>query len=271
MNPVSRRDVLGAAGGIAVSFSFPSIASAQSGITSGELAFSSAADLARLIQQKKISSLELTQHYIERIERFDEALNAVVVRDFERALDAARLSDESLARGNRLGSLHGVPMTIKEAFDVSGLPTTWGVPAQRNNIVRDDATAAEQLKGRWRSFPGESKRPAEPRGLAELQRHLRNHQQSLEYGKVAGRILRRFGRCVGGGSDGLGAWLRYRRVDPEPISLLWRVRTQAHLRNRSDPWSQSLRRCICAGSKCRRADGAKCGRLGAGPRRRRES
>jgi amidase len=159
MNPVSRRDVLGAAGGIAVSFSFPSNASAQSGLTSGELAFSSAADLARLIQQKRISSLELTQHYIERIERFDEALNAVVVRDFERALDAARLSDESLARGNPLGSLHGVPMTIKEAFDVSGLPTTWGVPAQRNNIARDDATAAEQLRAAGAHFLGKTNVP----------------------------------------------------------------------------------------------------------------
>jgi len=64
----------------------PSIASAQSGLGSAELAFSSATDLARLIREKRISSFELTQYYIERIERLDEALNAVVVRDFERAL-----------------------------------------------------------------------------------------------------------------------------------------------------------------------------------------
>ena len=86
-----------------------------------------------------------------------------VAREFgkrgERALDAARLSDESLARGNRLGSLHGVPMTIKEAFDVSGLPTTWGVPAQRNNIVRDDATAVEQLKAAGAHFLGKTNVP----------------------------------------------------------------------------------------------------------------
>ena len=159
MNPVSRRDVLVAAGGGAVSCWFPSIAPAQSGLTSGELAFSSATDLARLIQQKKISSLELTQYYIERIEQFDEALNAVIVRDFERALDAARLSDESLARGNRLGSLHGVPMTIKEAFDVSGLPTTWGVPEQRNNIVLYDATVVERLKAAGAHFMGKTNVP----------------------------------------------------------------------------------------------------------------
>jgi amidase len=72
---------------------------AHSGLGAGELAFSSATNLARLIQQKRISSFELTQYFIERIERFDKALNAVVVRDFERALDAARASDKSLAPG----------------------------------------------------------------------------------------------------------------------------------------------------------------------------
>ena len=147
------------ADGIAGSFLFPSIASAQTGLRPGELAFSSAADLARLIHEKRISSLELTQYYIERIERFDEALNAVVVRDFERALDAARLSDEALALGNRLGSLHGVPMTIKESFDVSGLATTWGMPAQRNNIVRHDATVVEYLKAAGAHFMGKTNVP----------------------------------------------------------------------------------------------------------------
>jgi amidase len=159
MNPTSRRDILGAAGGLAASFWLSPIASAQRRVAAGELAFSSAAELARLIEQKKISSLELTRYYIERIERFDEALNAVVVRDFERALDAARASDASLARGNRSGSLHGVPMTIKEAFDVSGLPTTWGVPAQRNNIVRDDATVVEHLKAAGAHFMGKTNVP----------------------------------------------------------------------------------------------------------------
>jgi amidase len=138
---------------------FSSTASAQSALASGNLAFASATDLARLIQQKRISSLELTQYYIERIERFDAALNAVVVRDFERALDAARAADESLARGNRSNPLHGVPMTIKESFDVSGLPTTWGVPAQRNNIVRDDATVVERLKAAGAHFMGKTNVP----------------------------------------------------------------------------------------------------------------
>jgi amidase len=141
-------------------------ASVQSGFGSGELAFSSAAHLARLIREKRISSLELTRYYIERIERFDAALNAVVVRDFERALHAARRSDEVLARGNPLGALHGVPMTIKEAFDVAGLPTTWGTPAQRSNIARDDAAAVERLKAAGAHLMGKTNVPL---GLGDWQ------------------------------------------------------------------------------------------------------
>jgi amidase len=132
---------------------------AHSGLDPGAPAFASAADLARLIRERRVSSLELTQFYIERIERFDEALNAVVVKDFERALDAARSADECLARGKRLGSLHGVPMTIKETFDVSGLPTTWGVPEQRQNIARADATVVEHLKAAGAHVMGKTNVP----------------------------------------------------------------------------------------------------------------
>jgi amidase len=159
MNPVSRRELLGAAGATAASLWLSSIASAQRGRSGGELAFSSATDLARLVQRREVSSVELTRYYIERIERFDAALNAVVVRDFERALDAARSADDSLARGNRLGSLHGVPMTVKEAFDVAALPTTWGVPAQRNNVARADAAAVELLKSAGAHVMGKTNVP----------------------------------------------------------------------------------------------------------------
>lgn len=155
MTPISRRDLLGASGGAATPCD-PSHTPAQNGLAIRELAFSSATELAQLIQRKQVSSLELTRHYIERIEQFDKALNAVVVRDFERALEAAKSADESLARGHRLGPLHGVPMTIKEAFDVTGLPTTWGVPEQRGHLVRNDATVVERLKAAGAHFMGKT-------------------------------------------------------------------------------------------------------------------
>ena len=83
--------------------------------------FSTATELAAAIRKKEVSSLELTDLYIDRVERYDERTNAVVVRDFERGREAARAADEALARGDDTGPLHGVPMTVKEAYDVAGL------------------------------------------------------------------------------------------------------------------------------------------------------
>ena len=82
------------------------------------LEFSSAGELAKAIREGVISSRELTDLFIERIERFDTELNAVVVRDFERARAAADRADEALAAGRAAGPLHGVPMTIKEALSL---------------------------------------------------------------------------------------------------------------------------------------------------------
>lgn len=146
MTPSSRRDLSGASGDAAAPCCDPSAEATRTGLAADALAFLSATGLAQRVQQKQISAVELTRHYIARIEKFDGALNAVVVRDFERALEAAKSADASLARGRRLGPLHGVPMTVKEAFDVSGLATTWGVPEHRDHIAARDAAAVTQLK-----------------------------------------------------------------------------------------------------------------------------
>lgn len=133
--------------------------STHSAAGTGAWAFSSAVELAQGILRKDISSVELTGLYISRIEQFDGRLNAVVVRDFERALDAARRSDAALARGQMLGALHGVPMTVKESFDVAGLPTTWGVPEQRDHIARHDAAVVAQLKAAGAHVMGKTNIP----------------------------------------------------------------------------------------------------------------
>ena len=104
-----------------------------------ETAFLGAGEMARMIRAGEASSAELTDYFIARIERFDVDVNAVVVRDFDRAREAARDADERLARGDETGPLHGVPMTIKESYDITGLPTTWGVPMFNDNIAVSDS------------------------------------------------------------------------------------------------------------------------------------
>ena len=121
--------------------------------------FSTAVELATAIKNKEVSSLELTDFYIDRVERYDGQINAVVVRDFERGREAARAADAALARGENLGPLHGVPMTIKEAYDIKGLPTTWGIPDHRDNIATRDADSVRRLKGAGAVFFGKTNVP----------------------------------------------------------------------------------------------------------------
>jgi amidase len=79
------------------------------------------------------------------VQRLNPALNAIVVFDWERAAAAAQQADQALAQGLPCGPLHGVPMTIKESFDVAGLPTTWGDPSVSHVATRDDLVV-ERLK-----------------------------------------------------------------------------------------------------------------------------
>ena len=111
-----------------------------------DLAFLPATELALRLRRRELSSVELLQHYLARIARLNPALNAVVVLDAERALQRARAADEALAHGEVWGPLHGLPMTVKESFDVPGLATTWGFEAQRGNIASRPAVAVQRLQ-----------------------------------------------------------------------------------------------------------------------------
>ena len=115
-------------------------------MTDATLSFKSATELAQMVREKRIGAVELARHFIARIERFDGPINAVVVRDFERALEDAKKADAALASGTTTGPLHGVPMTVKESFNLKGHPTTWGAPWFNGNIAAEDAEAVRRLK-----------------------------------------------------------------------------------------------------------------------------
>src|SRR5947208_684400 len=112
-----------------------------------DVPFRSAKQLAADIRKKKIGCLELLELYLSRVEKHDGKLNAIVVRDFDNARKRARAADRALARRQAWGPLHGVPMTIKESYDVTGLPTTWGVPAYKGRIATRNAVAVDRLLG----------------------------------------------------------------------------------------------------------------------------
>src|SRR5262245_48773763 len=111
-----------------------------------EILFESAIDAADMLRRKAISSRDLTEALLARIDALNPALNAVVELRREAALQEAAAADEAAARGHAAAPLHGVPMTVKEAFNVAGLRTTWGVPAIKDYVADRDATVVQRLK-----------------------------------------------------------------------------------------------------------------------------
>lgn len=110
-----------------------------------DVAFASAGDLARRIRAREIGCVEILDAVLARVDRYDGEINAVVVRDDERARTRARAADAALTRGDAVGPLHGVPMTVKECFQLTGTPTTFGVTAYRDNTARKNAVAVDRL------------------------------------------------------------------------------------------------------------------------------
>src|SRR5829696_5703798 len=113
-----------------------------------EALLQSATDAARMLSRKEISSRELTEILLARIEAVNPALKAVVELRREAALREAVAADEAIASGGDMGPLHGVPMTIKDSFNVAGLHTTWGNPAFKDFVADSDATVAGRLHRR---------------------------------------------------------------------------------------------------------------------------
>src|SRR5215813_11221080 len=112
-----------------------------------DVPFRSAKQLATAIRRKKVGCLELLDLYLARVATYNRALNAIIATDVEGARKRARAADRALARGQVWGPLHGVPMTIKESYDVAGMPTTWGIPRFKDNRATRNALTVDRLLG----------------------------------------------------------------------------------------------------------------------------
>jgi amidase len=110
-----------------------------------DIPFRSAKQLASMIRRKKLGCLELLDMYLERIERYNSKINAIVFMDVKAARKRANAADKALNRGEVWGPLHGIPMTIKESYDVAGMPTTWGVTEYKNNYAKKNAIVVDRF------------------------------------------------------------------------------------------------------------------------------
>jgi amidase len=111
-----------------------------------QLHFKSAVGIARLVRERKTTAADVLEHFLARVAKYNPKLNAIIWLDADRARERARSADAALARGEVWGPLHGVPMTIKESYNVAGSPTTWGDPKLKDNVTPTSALAVERLE-----------------------------------------------------------------------------------------------------------------------------
>lgn len=104
-----------------------------------------AVEQARMIAAKEISAVELLDLHLARYERFNPQLNAVIFTQVDQAKAHAKAADEATARGERRGPFHGIPTTIKESYDWSGAPSSWGIPVWKDNVATSNAVAVQRL------------------------------------------------------------------------------------------------------------------------------
>jgi amidase len=164
-------------------------------LAKSQWSFKSATELSAALAARQVSAVELAQDAIGRIERHDGKINAVCVRDFARGLDAARAADAARARGET-GALLGLPMTVKESYNVAGLPTTWGFPPQKDFVPPEDALSISRVKAAGGVILGKTNVPV---GLGDWQ----------SYNEIYGTTNNPYdlGRTPGGSSGGSSAAL----------------------------------------------------------------
>ena len=111
-----------------------------------QMATRPAVELAAAIRAREVSSRELLELYLDRVERLNPPINAVVTLDVERARAAADAADAALARGEDVGPLHGLPVTIKDAIETEGIRSTGGAVELTDHVPTHDAPAVARLK-----------------------------------------------------------------------------------------------------------------------------
>ena len=123
-----------------------------------DLALRPAHALAAALRRRDVSSRELLEHYLARVERLNSPLNAVVTVDADSALKAADAADAAIARGDDVGPLHGVPMTVKDTYLTAGMRTTCGLPAW-DHVPDHDAEAVRRLRAAGAVIFGKTNTP----------------------------------------------------------------------------------------------------------------
>ena len=124
-----------------------------------DIIYRSAKSIAQAIRDRELTAVEVVEAHLNRIGDVNGELNAVVALCAERAMDEAREADSALARGDAVGPLHGVPMTLKDSLDTGGVVTTGGTAGRRDFVPEHDATVTARLRSAGAILLGKTNTP----------------------------------------------------------------------------------------------------------------
>src|SRR2546423_3992267 len=125
-----------------------------------EIIYASATEIARAIREREVSSVEVLEAHLARIEEVNPKLNALVHLTTEAARARAREADAALSRGETWGALHGVPVTIKDAFEMEGVVSAGGTRGRARYLPQQDAAGGARYKAAGAGGVGETNQPA---------------------------------------------------------------------------------------------------------------
>ena len=195
-----------------------------------QMATRPAVELAAVIRAREVSSRELLELYLDRVERLNPPINAVVTLDAVRARRAADAADAALARGEDVGPLHGLPVTIKDAIETEGIRSTGGAVELTDHVPTHDAPAVARLKEAGAIVFGKTNAPRWSGDIETFNDIFGGSEQPLERRPHHRGLVGRFGRGRGRRAHQLRGRHRHRRIGAHPLALLWRVRAEAELR-----------------------------------------
>ena len=221
-------------------------------MTEFESNFGSALEAAAAIKAGKISSVELTRHVFERIDKFQPKLNAFVYQMREEALASARRADKAVARKDKRLPFAGVPVVVKESFGVAGRPCTWGVPALKNTRASANSTAVQRLLDAGAVLIGATNVPFQLGDFQSYNELYGTTNNPWDVGRTPGgsfgfcpespqyhhRPRHHAGRRYGLHGDGVRAGQDAGRVDPNKHT--------AHGRRRASPDDRDIAREGCS-------------------------
>jgi amidase len=183
-----------------------------------ERPYASALEAAEAIRRGRVSSEELTRSLLDRIDRFQASVNAFTTVLRDEAVAAARSADEALRRAGDVGPLHGVPISVKEAFEIRGVRTTAGAPSLADHVPASDAVAVARLRAAGAVLLGHTNAPL-------MMEDLQSYNEIFGTTNNPWDLTRTPGGSTGGGAAALALGMSFLELGSD---LAGSIRVPAH-------------------------------------------